>query len=242
VDARADAPCLATSISLIPIVHTRAAKIYSLISHQRRPAICLAGVTSAPPLWCHSLHTRRETLVPPKAWKTLSSRPIYENNWMSVREDVAELPSGHTTIYGVATFGECVGVVPFIDDDHLLLVRQYRYVQGEDFRWEIPTGGVHAGESLDAATQRELQEEIGYRAGRLTWLNTYYTSKSVCDETAYLYLGEELERSPLPPDETELIEIAPFPFADALEMVLRGDIRDSMSVIGILCAARLRGV
>ena len=110
--------------------------------------------------------------MPPKAWKTLSSRPIYENNWISLREDVAELPNGHTTIYGVATFGECVGVVPFIDDERILLVRQYRYVQKEDFRWEIPTGGVHVGENLEVAAQRELQEEIGYRAGRLTWLNT----------------------------------------------------------------------
>ena len=161
---------------------------------------------------------------------------------MSLREDVAELPNGNTTLYGVVTFGECVGVVPFIDDERILLVRQYRYVQREDFRWEIPTGGVHAGESLEAATQRELQEEIGYRAGRLTWLNTNYTSKSVCDETAYLYLGQDLEPAALPPDETELLEVAAFPFAEALEMVLRGDIRDSMSVIGILCAARLRGV
>jgi len=180
--------------------------------------------------------------MPPRAWKTLSSRPIYENPWMALREDVAELPNGHTTIYGVVTFGQCVGVVPFIDDERVLLVRQYRYVQGEDFRWEIPTGGVHAGESLEDAAQRELQEETGYRAGALTRLNVNYTSKSVCDETAYLYLGAGLERSSLPPDETELIEVAPFPFADALEMVLRGEIRDSMSVIGILCAARLRGV
>lgn len=180
--------------------------------------------------------------MPPKAWKTLSSRPIYENKWMSLREDVAELPNGHSTIYGVVTFGECVGVVPFIDEDHILMVRQYRYVQGEDFRWEIPTGGVHPSESLEAATQRELQEEIGYRAGRLTWLNTNYTSKSICDETAYLYLGEELEPAALPSDDTELLEIASFPFADALKMALNGEIRDSMSVIGILCAARWRGI
>ena len=62
------------------------------------------------------------------------------------------MPNGTTTIYGVVECGQCVGVLPFVDDDHVLMVRQYRYVFGEDHRWEMPTGGVHAGESLEDAT------------------------------------------------------------------------------------------
>src|SRR3954471_13794184 len=104
--------------------------------------------------------------MPPKPWKTLSSRPVYANKWTQLREDVAELPDGRTTIYGVVTFGECVGVVPLLADDRVVLVRQWRYVQ-RDARWEIPTGGVHDGESVEAAAQRELAEEAGYRATRL---------------------------------------------------------------------------
>jgi ADP-ribose pyrophosphatase len=78
----------------------------------------------------------------------------------------------------------------------VLLIRQYRYV-GRRVTWEMPTGGVHAGEWLEAAAQRELAEEIGHRAGRLSPLGTYHTSKSVIDETAHLYLAEGLtpERS-----------------------------------------------
>ena len=128
-----------------------------------------------------------------RPWKTLSSRPIYENKWMHLREDVAELPDGRTTIYGVVTFGDCVGVVPLLPDDRVVLVRQWRYVQ-RDARWEIPTGGVHAGEAIEAAAQRELAEETGYQAGRLRFLCSYYTSKSVCRETARLYLGEGYRR------------------------------------------------
>ena len=86
---------------------------------------------------------------------------------MSLREDIAEMPDGRTTLYGVVTFGDCVGVVPFLDEDQILLVRQYRYVQ-QDARWEIPTGGVKEDEPLQDAAQRELEEEIGYRAGQLT--------------------------------------------------------------------------
>jgi ADP-ribose pyrophosphatase len=180
-------------------------------------------------------------IMPPKPWKTLSSTPIYANKWTQLREDIAELPDGRTTVYGVVTFGQCVGVLPFLDDDHVVLVRQYRYVQHENHRWEMPTGGVLAGEASEAAAQRELREEVGYSAGRLEWISSYFTSKSVCDETAHLYLGYELTPAALPPDETEFLEIATMPFAVVLDMVVKSEIRDGMTVIAVLHAARLRG-
>ena len=177
-----------------------------------------------------------------KPWTTVSSRPVYANKWMSLREDIAAMPDGRTTIYGVVTFGHCVGVVPLTADGGVILVRQYRYVFGEDQRWEIPTGGVKADEAWDAAAQRELMEEAGVRAGRLTLLSDYYTSKSVCYEIAHIYLGEDLTEGSLPPDETEFFEVRRFPLAEALQMVLTSDIRDGMSVVGILLAARQRGL
>jgi ADP-ribose pyrophosphatase len=178
--------------------------------------------------------------MPPKPWSTQSSRPIYENKWMRLREDIAELPDGRTTVYGVVTFGDCVGVLPFVDADHVVLCRQYRYIFGENHRWEMPTGGVKPGETPEQAALRELQEEVGYTAGRLDWVSSYYTSKSVCVETAHLYLGYDLTPSALPPDDTEFFEIAVFPFAEALEMVNRSEIRDGMTVIAVLHAAHLR--
>ncbi len=177
----------------------------------------------------------------PQPWKTLQSRQIYHNPWMILREDVAEMPDRRTTIYGVVTFGECVGVVPFVNADHVMLVRQYRYVQEENHRWEIPTGGVHEGETLEQAAQRELAEEAGYNAGRLIHLSSYYTSKCICDETAHIYLGENLTGTHARPDETEFLERRVFPFDTALRMSLEGNIMDSMSVLGLILAARRLG-
>jgi ADP-ribose pyrophosphatase len=104
----------------------------------------------------------------------------------------------------------------------------------------MPTGGVHAGETLEAAAQRELAEESGYRAGRLVRVSTYHTSKSVVDETAHLFLAEDLTRAETAPDETEFIDVRPFPFDTVLRMVLDGEIVDSMTVIAVLLAARRR--
>jgi ADP-ribose pyrophosphatase len=174
-------------------------------------------------------------------WKTLSSREIYRNKWLSLREDQIALPDGRRGIYGVVSCGRCVGVLPFLDTNTVLLVKQYRYV-AKLVTWEMPTGGVREGETVEEAAQRELGEEIGYRAERLTWLSTYHPSKSVMDETAHLFLGEGLARLQLHQDETEFIEMRPFPFRQVLQMVLSSEILDSMTVIAVLHAARRRGI
>ena len=173
-------------------------------------------------------------------WKTTATRPVYENRWIKVREDVAELPDGRTTIYGVVECAECVGVLPFLDRDTVLLVGQYRYV-ARDFYWEIPTGAQHPGETLEAAAQRELAEEAGQAAGQLTKLGDFHTSKSIMREIAHLYLAEDLQPASRPADGTEFIERRAFPFAEAIGMVERGEIKDSMTIIAVLLAARLRG-
>jgi ADP-ribose pyrophosphatase len=174
-------------------------------------------------------------------WERKSTRQVYQNKWISLREDIVELPNGRTTIYGVVTCSGCVGVLPFLDPNTVLMIKQYRYV-ARRVTWEMPTGGMHPGESREEAAQRELAEEIGYRAGKLTWLSTIQTSKSVVDETAHLFLGEDLVKVELPPDETEFIEVRPFPYTEVLQMVLRSEITDSMTIIAVLHAARLRGL
>jgi ADP-ribose pyrophosphatase len=176
-----------------------------------------------------------------RRWTTLSSREVYRNPWTAVREDIVQLPDGRTTIYGVVTFGECVGALPLAEDGRVLLVRQYRYVQ-DAVTWEMPTGGVKAGESLEDAARRELLEEGGMLAARLTHLSTYHTSKSVVRETAHLYLADGLTMAEThQADETEFIATAWLPFEQVLDMVLANEIVDSMTVIAVLTAARRLG-
>jgi ADP-ribose pyrophosphatase len=173
-------------------------------------------------------------------WRQNSSRPIYANQWISVREDVVELPDGRSTLYGVVECSECVGILPFLDRDTVLLVGQYRYVAGEFF-WEMPTGGQHAGETATEAAQRELAEEAGYEAGSLIDLGDFHTSKSILREVAHLYVAQDLRPATRPADPTEFIERRPFPFTEVLAKVERGENKDAMTIIAVLRAARQRG-
>lgn len=175
------------------------------------------------------------------AWRATSTRPIYRNRWIDVREDMVELPDGHTTLYGVVECSECVGVLPFLDRETVLLVGQYRYVAG-NFFWEIPTGGQDANETILEAAQRELAEEAGYEASRLDKLCDFHTSKSILREVAHLYVAEDLRPAARPADHTEFIERRAFPFTEALAMVTRGEIKDAMTIIAVLHAARRRGM
>jgi ADP-ribose pyrophosphatase len=172
-------------------------------------------------------------------WRTLASRAVYENAWVRVREDIAELPDGRSTLYGVIECAPCVGVLPFLDADTVVLVGQYRYV-ARGFRWEMPTGAMKPGEEEPAAVQRELREEAGYEAERLVKLCVFETSKSVVDETAHLYIASDLRGVEHEPDPTEFIEVRAFPFDEVVRMVERSEIVDAMTVAAVLHAARRR--
>ena len=183
--------------------------------------------------------TDRRRALARAAWRTLSTREAYRNPWIRVREDVAEMPDGRTTIYGVVECKPAVGLLPFLDPRTVVLVGQYRYV-ARDFYWEIPTGGMAPGESEEAAAQRELAEEAGYEAARLTKLCAFHSSKSVMEEVCHIYAADDLRPAARDSDDTEFIEVRAFPFDQVLRMVEASEIRDAMTVVAVLHAAHRR--
>ena len=101
----------------------------------------------------------------PNPWRVLGSRPVYENPWISVREDEVVRPDGNLGIYGVVHYkNTAVGVLP-VEDGHVYLVGQYRYPL-ERYSWEIPEGGCPEDEDPLQAARRELKEETGLEATR----------------------------------------------------------------------------
>jgi 8-oxo-dGTP pyrophosphatase MutT (NUDIX family) len=172
-------------------------------------------------------------------WTTLSSREIYLNPWIRVREDQVLKPNGSPGIYGVVEYrNRAVGVVPIDNDGYTWLVGQYRYTHNR-YEWEIPEGGCPEGESLEDCARRELLEETGLVASELEpLLLDIQLSNSIGDETAHLFIARGLTQETPQPEDTEQIAIRRLPLAEAIQMAATGQIRDSMSVIALLFLAR----
>jgi ADP-ribose pyrophosphatase len=123
-------------------------------------------------------------------------------------------------------------VLPIDAEGNTYLVGQYRYTLNQ-YSWEIPEGGgPHDEPPLDAA-KRELVEETGLVAAHWEELGRAHLSNSVSDEIAIMYLATELTMTEARPEGTEKLEVKKVPFAEALNMVARGEITDAMAVIAI---------
>lgn len=156
-----------------------------------------------------------------------------------VTEEV-ELPGGRRATLDLIRHPGASAVVPFLSDDEILLIRQYRYAAGGEI-YEIPAGKLEPGESPEACALRELEEETGYRAGRLEALGDILTTPGFTDERIHLFAAYELSAGTQSLDDDELIQLVPVRFAEALEMVWRNEIPDAKSSLALLHAARRRG-
>jgi 8-oxo-dGTP pyrophosphatase MutT (NUDIX family) len=170
-------------------------------------------------------------------WTTVSSRSIYDNPWIRVREDQVVRPDGLPGIYGVVEFkNRAVGVLPVDIDGRIWLVGQYRYPL-QAYSWEIPEGGCSQSETPEATAYRELREETGLIAGRLEPVAKAHLSNSVSDELGYLFRATELKQGPDDPEGSERITVRRFDWDEAWGMLRRGEITDSLSVIALLYEA-----
>jgi len=178
----------------------------------------------------------------PNPWKSLSEKEVYSNPWIKISHHEVINPSGGKGIYGVVSFrNKAIGVVPVDDELHTYLVGQFRYTLNE-YSWEIPEGGGPEKEEPDITAVRELREETGLQASSIELLGKIHTSNSVTDEVGYLFLARELKQLDSSPEETEDITVRRIPLSEAVKMVETGEITDSLSMTGILLAARRFGI
>jgi ADP-ribose pyrophosphatase len=177
----------------------------------------------------------------PGDWQFLRTTTLRSMGRLTLREDRWRLPTGQERAYPVLHVGLTVGVVPLVDHDHVLLVRQFRHL-AHAHSWELPGGGGQAGETPEAAAQRELREEGGHRAGRLTFLTRFFPSSAYLDEEAHCFIGEDLTADPLPSDDDEFFERRVMPLREAVAMALGDGITESVSKVALLAVALRLGI
>ncbi len=171
-------------------------------------------------------------------WKTLSTKPVYCNDWIKVEEHQVINPGGSPCIYGKVSFkSEAVGIIPIDEEDNTWLVGQFRYTLNE-WSWEIPMGGSPKDEAPEATAQRELEEETGLKAKTFTKLLQLHPSNSITDEKGYVYLATDLSDGIQQLETSEQdIQVRKLPFDEVITMAQNGEITDAISLAGIFYLA-----
>ncbi len=163
--------------------------------------------------------------------RCLETRKIYSGRVVALRIDRVMLPSGRKSIREVVEHRGAVAAIP-VKGDKIILIRQYRYPVDEVI-YEIPAGTREKDETPDETMARELEEEIGYRAGKLTHLFTFYSTPGFTTEKISIYLAEELEPVERKPEQDENIEVVEVEKEKILEMIKNGEIRDGKTIAAL---------
>ena len=145
------------------------------------------------------------------------------------------MPSGRQTTREIAEHDNSVCMVPVDEESEVLLVRQYRKAVELDLL-EVPAGGIEPNETPEEAVVRELQEEVGYTAGKVKPLAGFWVSPGWCTEYMYSYLATELTPAKLEADFDENITVVRVPLDSIMGLIGEGQIQDSKSVASLLLA------
>jgi len=167
-------------------------------------------------------------------WKVLTSKDLYENEWIILQEDKVISPREKKSLYAWIKFKKrTVGIIALDEDKHLWLVGQYRYPIGQ-YSWEIPGGGALTDEDVLETAKRELKEETGLTANKWQLILHMYTCNSITDEEVFVFLAKELFHGKMELEETEHIILKKISSQVALEMINNGLITDAVSIAGLL--------
>ncbi len=172
----------------------------------------------------------------------LSGEEKFHGKIINVEHWQVSLPNGKTALREVVRHNGAAAIVPVDDEGYVTLVRQHRVVAGR-FTWEIPAGKKDTpDEDSFYCAQRELEEETGLVAENWKLLSNIDTTPGFCTERIALYLATGLSQRNTHPDEDEFLHITRIPLSEAVALCLKGELRDSKTVIGILMAGQILGV
>lgn len=164
---------------------------------------------------------------------------VFQGRKIELVLDTVTLPNGQQQVREIVLHRGAAVMLPILDQERIVMVWNYRYPIAQRLL-ELPAGTLDPGESPETCAARELEEEIGYRAGKLTKLAEFYPSPGVLSECMHLFLAEDLQPSQQKLEPGEDLQMEVMPLEEALTRVLRGEIRDGKTIVGLLLYDRLR--
>jgi ADP-ribose pyrophosphatase len=167
----------------------------------------------------------------------LESEIIFKGALFDVERDRLREENGIEIIREVVRHPGGAGALPLFDDGRVALVKQYRHPACRELL-EIPAGRIEEGETPEMCAAREMEQETGFRAGRIEKLAEFYTTPGFCEERLHVYLATDLTPSSQALDHDELVEVVYLPFAEAAQMAESGEIEDSKTIIALLLAVK----
>ena len=170
--------------------------------------------------------------------ETLSSRRVYEGAIVKLRVDRVRMSSGHEAVREVVEHSGAVTIVAVDREGRVLLVRQHRYPTGRSLL-ELPAGTLERDEEPEACAARELEEETGFRVGRLQRLGGFFVAPGYSTEYLQAYLATDLEPGSAGGDDDEDIEALALPLAEVLRLVDAGELEDAKSLAALFLYLRL---
>jgi ADP-ribose pyrophosphatase len=151
---------------------------------------------------------------------------------LDVHLDKVMLPNGTEVRLECIKHSGAAAIVPFLSRNEIILIRQYRPVVDE-YIWEMPAGTLHRGEKPLRCAKRELEEEIGYRAGSMKYLTRLYTTPGFTNECIHIYKASRLKKIQMKPDADEILTARSFAAARIRRMFSKKRIIDAKTIAGL---------
>lgn len=167
----------------------------------------------------------------------MATKHIYKGKVVTLNVETVTLPNGVTIDLEIVRHPGAAAVVPSKDDGTVVLIKQFRHAAG-GFIYEIPAGKLHPGEDPVHCAARELEEEIGYIAGRLERLTSIWTAPGFTDEVIHIYEARGMTVGKQQLDRDEVLEVLEVSLDEALKMIESGKIRDAKTIVGLQLVGR----
>ena len=171
--------------------------------------------------------------------KQIKREEIFKGVALHVVKDEVLLPNGHRGVREISLHNGASAIIPILSDGRVIMERQFRYAHGR-VMLEIPAGKLDTPDEIPLeAAKRELREETGAVAEKITFLGTIAPSPALIDEVIYLYMAEGLSFGERELDQDEFLDLELIHLDRLYEMVMQGEITDGKTQIAILKAKQL---